>query len=125
MIPLYEIRCIQIEITNACNLSCANCTRFVGHHKKPFFMDMETIEKAIDSLEGFPGNIGMMGGEPTLHPKFADICRLYQKKIPEKRKRQLWTDGFKWKEHEDLIYETFDKDNIVYNEHSDPNEGVH
>ena len=101
MLPIYKCsnrekkRCIHIEITNACNLVCANCTRFVGHHKKPFFMSLDEVEKSIISLEGFPGNIGMMGGEPTLHPKFVEICKLFQDLIPEKNRRQLWTNARK------------------------------
>jgi hypothetical protein len=31
-------------------------------------MDFETFKKAVDSLEGFDGMVGVMGGEPTLHP---------------------------------------------------------
>ena len=61
---------IQIEITNACVFSCSNCTRFCGHHKKPFFMDWETFVRAVDSLKDFDKIIGIMGGEPTLHPQF-------------------------------------------------------
>tara|TARA_B100001059_G_scaffold229630_1_gene262499 strand:- start:344 stop:1252 length:909 start_codon:yes stop_codon:yes gene_type:complete len=120
MRPLGDMNIIQIEVTNACYLKCANCTRHVGHHRKTFFMDLDYIEKAIDSLEGFEGNIGMMGGDPTLHPKFPEICKIYQKKIPNKRKREFWTSGFKWKEYQDVILETFDKDRIAYNEHSTP-----
>lgn len=69
---------IQIDITNACGNICSNCTRFCGHHKKTFFMDYETFCKAVDSLEGFDGIVGMIGGEPTLHPefeKFVDYIR--------------------------------------------------
>jgi len=65
-----DMRIIQIDITNACIHKCSNCTRFCGHHKKPFFMDFETFKKAIDSMEGYHGTIGIMGGEPTLHPEF-------------------------------------------------------
>ncbi|WP_163339293.1 radical SAM protein [Desulfopila sp. IMCC35008] len=61
---------IQIEVTNACLFSCSNCTRFCGHHKKPFFMDWETFVRAVDSLEGFDQIVGIIGGEPTLHPQF-------------------------------------------------------
>jgi len=119
MRPLSEMDVIQIEVTNACYLKCANCTRHVGHHRKPFFMKLDFIEKAIDSLEGFTGSIGLMGGEPTLHPQFDEICKLYQKKIPRKR-REFWTSGFKWREKKDIILETFDKNKITYNEHSTP-----
>lgn len=124
MIPIYEIRGIHIEVTNACNITCANCTRFIGHYKKPFFMDLDTVKKAIASLEGYPGRIGLMGGEPTIHPQFPEICKIFQDMIPRKR-RQLWTNGYKWKEYEKIIYETFDSYLVIYNEHSDPHEGIH
>lgn len=125
MIPIYRAGNIQIDITNACHIKCANCTRFVGHHKKPYFMDIEMVVKAIDSLDGFAGTVGIMGGEPALHPDFFKICELFQEMIPDKRRRQLWTAGYKWEDYKDIIYETFDKDLIIYNDHSDPNEGVH
>ena len=125
MIPIYRMPVIQIEVTNVCNLSCSNCTRFVGHHKKPFFMDLETVAKAIDSLEGYPHEIGIMGGEPTMHPQFKEICLLVQKMIPNRRQRALWTNGLRWKEYEEIIKETFDADKIIYNDHKDENVGEH
>lgn len=70
MLPIYEFKNIQIEMTNACVHSCSNCTRFCGHHKSPFFMEWETFKNAVDSLENWPRMIGIMGGEPTLHPQF-------------------------------------------------------
>ncbi len=124
MKPIYDMKLIQIEITNACNLSCANCTRFVGHHKKPFFMDLDTFEKAVDSLEGYPGNIGIMGGEPTIHPQFAEILEIYREKVPNRRRRELWSNGFRWKMHKAAIEETFDYDLIAYNDHTSP-DGKH
>lgn len=125
MIPLYQMKLIQIEVTNACHLQCANCTRFMGHHRKSFFMDPAMVAKGIDSLDGYEGGIGLMGGEPTLHPQFREICKIYQKMIPNRRKRELWTAGYKWDEYYDIIHETFDKDLIAYNDHSDPDEGTH
>lgn len=124
MRPIYAMQLIQIEITYACRIKCANCTRFVGHHRKPWFMDLETVIKAIESLEGYPGHIGLMGGEPTLHPQFVEICKIYQKMIPDKRRRQLWTSGYKWKDYKSIILETFDEDHIAYNDHSTP-DGKH
>lgn len=119
------MKLIQIEVTNACHLRCANCTRFVGHHKKPYFMDIDYVQKAIDSLAGFKGGVGLMGGEPALHPKFREICEMYQAKIPDRRKRELWTAGHKWDEYKDVIHATFDEDLIAYNDHSKPQEGWH
>ena len=114
-----EMTVIQIEVTNTCHLRCANCTRHLGHHKKPFFMSLNFLEKAIESLEGFPGRIGMMGGEPALHPKFKEIVAIFEKKIP-RRKRQIWTAGHKWDEYKELINKAFDPDMISYNDHTAP-----
>ena len=125
MKPIRENVVIQIEITNACHLSCANCSRLVGHHAKPFFMTLDEVRNAIDSLKGFPGRIGMMGGEPTVHPKFKEICDIYQEMVPDQRKRELWTSGYKWSEYREKIYETFDEDLVHYNDHSKPDEGWH
>jgi len=76
MIPIAKQKILQIEVTNACPHRCSNCTRFSGHHRKPFFMDLETVERALDSVAKFPGMVGIMGGEPTIHPEFERIAEL-------------------------------------------------
>ena len=41
-------------------------------------MDFDTFKRAVDSLQDFPNMVGMIGGEPTLHPefeKFAEYLR--------------------------------------------------
>ena len=58
-----------------------------------------------------------MGGEPTLHPKFDEICAIVRKKIP-RRKRNFGLAVFSGKK-KDVILETWDKDRIA-NEHSTP-----
>lgn len=124
MRPIYEMQLIQIEVTNACHIKCANCTRFVGHHRKPFFMALDMVVKGLESLEGYPGHVGLMGGEPTLHPQFVEICKIYQEMIPDKRRRELWTSGHKWGEYTWIIEETFAHDLVAYNDHSSP-DGKH
>ncbi len=107
MKPVSDAWAIQIEVTNACILSCASCTRNVRHIDKPFFTDLETIEKALQSLEEWDKPVGLIGGEPTIHPKFAEICGLMAKYIPKKQ-RGLWTaGGLKYEQHKELIDETF------------------
>ena len=125
MKPIRENVVIQIEITNACHLSCANCSRLVGHHRKPFFMSLDQVRQAIASLDGFPGRIGCMGGEPAIHPEFLAILAIYREMIPDKRRREFWTAGYRWDEYLPAIRETFDEDLIHYNDHSKPEEGWH
>lgn len=86
MKPIYKMKIIQVEVTNACVHNCSNCTRFCGHFRKPFFMDYETFAKAVDSMEGFPGMVGVMGGEPTIHPQFEKLVGYYASKIENGRK---------------------------------------
>jgi len=76
---------IEIDITNACDKRCSNCTRLCGHHKKPYFMDFETFKRAVDSLDGFQGSWNLMGGEPTLHPEFERFVRYLASKFPKKK----------------------------------------
>lgn len=84
-----DMRIIQIDITNACPHRCSNCTRFCGHHEKPFFMDFDTFKRAVDSMEGYVGTIGIMGGEPTLHPEFERFVEYLDSRLPkEYRKRK-------------------------------------
>ncbi len=75
MKELSKMSIIQIDVTNACPLRCSNCTRFCGHHKNPFLMNYDFFKKAVDSMKGFRGMVGVMGGEPTLHPDFEKMAR--------------------------------------------------
>jgi hypothetical protein len=118
MKPIADNRVIQIEVTNGCVLSCSNCTRHVGHHRRPFMMSAEKVAEAIASLEGFPGQIGLMGGEPAMHPQFREIMELYREMIPDRRRRSFWTTGWKWMTYCEDIAETFDPDLVHYNDHT-------
>lgn len=138
---------IQIDITNACPHSCSNCTRFCAHHKQPFFMDFQTFQRAVDSLVDFPGMVGVMGGEPTLHPEFERFVDEYAQKIGGNQRsrracdpivdfsdyrtrelsdvvgrRGLWTSlGPGYRRHFEQIQEVFDYQCI--NDHVNP--GLH
>ena len=74
MRSLVDMDTIQIEVTNACTHSCSNCTRFCGHHAKPYFMTLPMFKEAVDSFVGFPKMVGLIGGEPLLHPAFEERC---------------------------------------------------
>jgi len=141
-----DMKIIQIEITNACPKRCSNCTRFCGHHTEPFYMDFETFKQAVDSMKGFKGIVGIMGGEPTIHPEFDKFVRYFRDNfgyddfstacyeptgdfvkhilanaynVDYSNQRGLWTSVTpKYYEHFELIQDTFGYQ--LVNDHSHP-----
>lgn len=116
---------ILIDITNACNQNCSNCTRFCGHFSKDkiYFMTLEYFENAALSLReyselGDDKLVGIMGGEPTLHPQFVEICEIFKRCIPDKNKRGLWSNTLtpQYKKYINVINDTFGKFNL--NDHT-------
>jgi hypothetical protein len=116
MRSLLENENLQIDITGRCHLSCSSCHHFCGHFKKPWDMTIEQFEKAVDSVEGFPHQIGLLGGEPLHHPHFEQLCEYLRTKFP-REKCNLYTGLPPGKEHyREIIVETFA--NILINDHS-------
>jgi len=79
-------------------------------------MELDQVKDGIDSLNGFLRMVGIMGGEPLLHPQFPEICKLMRERVPKER-AGLWTClpvGFE--RYRDEIVSTFG--NIFLNDHS-------
>ena len=83
---------LQVMITRACSESCFNCSQGSNLAGKPVMMSLDEFEQAVQSLAGFPGIIGVFGGQPTLHPKFSAICQIMRKYVPQAQ-RGLWTNA--------------------------------
>ncbi len=117
MRPLLDMDVIQIEITNACVHQCSNCTRLVGHTRKPFFMETDVFMKAVDSLIDYPNMVGIMGGEPLLHPQFAEMAAYLKSRIPDKIRCGLWSTLPKGKEkYAPIIADVFGS--VLLNDHT-------
>jgi hypothetical protein len=69
MRSMAEMGIVVIDVTTRCAFQCSGCTRMIGHVPVRD-MDLETFKKAVDALEGHPGMIGVIGGEPLLWPHF-------------------------------------------------------
>lgn len=118
MKAIFDVETLQICTTNACVLECANCTHLVGHHKKPYMMTMEEFRKVVDSLEGYPRMVGLIGGEPMLVPWFSEQCAHLRSKFPREQ-LGLWSvfpHGDKYARHAQAICDTFG--NILLNDHA-------
>lgn len=94
--------CAQIDITNACHLHCSNCTRMLDHARRRFFMSPDEFEAACKALANFPTEsepcpegrrkvVGVIGGEPLLHPEFPTLVEIMTSIIPDVTHRGLWT----------------------------------
>ena len=65
-------RQVSIAITNLCDLHCVYC--YAPKHRA--MLSARSVATWLQELDqaGCMG-VGLGGGEPTLHPQFADICR--------------------------------------------------
>lgn len=101
---------ICVDTTNRCDLACSNCTRLLANQDNLWDMTPENFRLALQSLKDYFGIIAMIGGNPCMHPKFPELCRIFVEEIPNKFQRGLWTNNpFK---HEKLCEETFGTFNL-------------
>lgn len=111
-----------IDITNHCNSEkpgCLYCSRFMRHipKEKKYNMSLEFFEKTLLSLKNWPNQIGIIGGEPSLHPKLLEMIDMIKQIFPNyKQKFAFLTSGSPiFEKHKELIYNTFRW--VAYNPH--------
>lgn len=80
---------IQIHITRACDKACFGCTQGSNLGGKTGMIPLDLFEQAVLSLKDYFGVVGIFGGNPALHPKFPELCKILKEHIPYER-RGLW-----------------------------------
>lgn len=90
--PTWRNGIIQIHITRACDLACPSCTQGSNLGGKPTVMTLENFEIATKSLRDYYGVVGIFGGNPTLHPRFQELCDIFEQNIPFEQ-RGLWSNN--------------------------------
>ena len=53
-------------------------------------MTPEQFKRAVDSLEGYFGVVGVFGGNPSLHPQFEEICQILRDSWVPFEQRGIW-----------------------------------
>jgi len=72
----YEFEYFQIDITNACNLSCKHCRNNTSLNQS--HLDLNSIKKVIDfGRLGNSPRFTISGGEPLLHPELKNIIEYW------------------------------------------------
>ena len=87
----------NIILTNICNLSCPYC--FASSLKKSdtVFINNDTLEMIVNFLlKSNCGEVGLIGGEPTLHPEFIHILKRMTQVF---RKVFVYTNGIDLKKY--------------------------
>ena len=65
-------RHVSVALTNACDLKCSYCYA----PKMRAVLGFPQVTKWLSDLDSHGAfGVGFGGGEPTLHPRFADICQ--------------------------------------------------
>ena len=68
---------LRFLLTNSCSARCAYCPN-EGQQKTSDWLNIAAIEHLLDTLAGGGVDVSeivLSGGEPTLHPRLADIAR--------------------------------------------------
>ncbi len=87
------IEMIGLEITNRCNYACIHCLRAdiaprkdlppelqnaIGPTNPRLDLSLEIVEKLIEEARPFNiPKVSFTGGEPTIHPHFAEMVRMF------------------------------------------------
>lgn len=68
----------NIMLTKACNLNCKYCfaNEFVNKSSEENVITIENFNKALDFITRTENHVGLIGGEPTTHPKFKEILEI-------------------------------------------------
>ncbi|QEG20225.1 radical SAM protein [Mariniblastus fucicola] len=69
--------CIAVlELTDSCNLKCPMCYAASGPGRKHLTFDqcVAAIDRLVE-VEGRPEILQLSGGEPTIHPQFAEVLQ--------------------------------------------------
>lgn len=65
----------SLELTPACTCHCAGCSNVFDHHPRhtPAPLPVSVWATILDTIAPYARRLRLTGGEPTLHPEFAQI----------------------------------------------------
>ena len=123
MRPIAEAQFALIDITYHCGRKCVYCTRNDRHlGDKRYDMTIPEIKAALEGYLGYPGLIGIIGGEPLIHPDFDEICHVIQQYYPADKMHLFTAINPYVGRKSEIIKSTFR--HIAYHEHSKDQESA-
>jgi cyclic pyranopterin phosphate synthase len=86
---------LETNVTAACQNRCISCNHFVPlTEQRPFMLDPAQMQRDLAIFSRFVhvGAYGMLGGEPTLHPKLPELIQIAKdSRIADRI--EVWTNG--------------------------------
>jgi MoaA/NifB/PqqE/SkfB family radical SAM enzyme len=83
---LIEMRQIEVNVTDHCNLNCWGCNHFSNLVEGEHFLDFDEYSRDISHLSeicaGSLKAIKLLGGEPLLHPNIIDFIKVTRNCFP-------------------------------------------
>jgi MoaA/NifB/PqqE/SkfB family radical SAM enzyme len=95
---------LQIHAAHSCNLSCESCSAF-SHLIKKGILEPKQIQEWLALWQGrlLPEKVCVLGGEPLLNPKLAEIIQIVGSEFSDTSiKKILFTNGLLWKPNKAL-----------------------
>lgn len=115
--------CIELNVTELCDMTCSFCPRSVGYPNSNLNMSLDTLDVIINHAENLDRDIifHLSGrGEPTLHPKFSDLLdRLDRFKV------KLSTNGNRVDRYLDKINKLMKVDYSIYDQSKLTSKQIH
>lgn len=92
---ILRIKGIDVDITEKCTLRCRDCINLISRIPSPRHFGAVDCVKSLEilaSLTGVIDRVGIIGGEPFLHPGLSEICEAAFK-IPNVLSLHIVTNG--------------------------------
>lgn len=106
-----NIKYFLYEIVHHCNLNCKGCDH-CAPIAEPEFVDLERYKKDLEKIKKtfhIIDSIGVMGGEPLLHPDFLEIVKI-TRKVLKYTGIFIFTNGICLKDKDDKFWKALGKE---------------
>lgn len=109
------IRNLEIHLAHGCNLACESCSHYSNHaHKGIVPLEEADAWMQLWNRRLAPRAFSLLGGEPSIHPQFAEFIELARQNWPRAQLR-IVTNGFFLHRHARLpLVLRDDPDAILY-----------
>ena len=93
---------VEIHVAHCCNLTCESCSHYSNHgHRGIVGLEEADGWMKLWNRRLRPHTFGLVGGEPTMHPRLCEFVRLSRRNWPQ-AKMHLITNGLLLARHPDL-----------------------